>query len=515
MAGQITKNNVTALNTSSPLAAAKSPDSDVSPHTKSNSDPADYFSHGSPASGVKTDGAPGLGAASAAPPIVVASSGASTAGTTATTSSSTSGSDGLGKLGRASHDNDELPTVPSRKSSSASVTFRPPRNPSLPQGIPRKTDNRRLRESSPEPRKFKPHVGFDNLPVGEATKNNPSSLVLQTRHQGYQRSRRSRTFMIGVDEHSYSDYALVWLLNNMVDDGDEVVCVRVMESPVGKGEKAYQEDAKKLLEGIQAKNERNKAISLILEYSVGKLHDTFQQLLSMYNPSMLVVGTKGRSLGGIQGLMSNRNSFSKYCLQYSPIPVVVVRPDDKRQKKKEKRTHDPNRQSYAAMLAHNAGKHEVDSEGGSIYELETSISPDEEAHRVAAAIGLPARFDPTIKPYTPPTNSRRSSPVAGVRSPLSAGSTSASRSPETTRTESGDEESDNGEEGDDDEEFEVEAVSAQPVLARKNSEIVKEQEQKERLHRMEQGEAAALLKHQAKEAEEEEDEDESREKTNG
>ncbi|KAK3997707.1 hypothetical protein QBC44DRAFT_71384 [Cladorrhinum sp. PSN332] len=374
-----------------------------------------------------------------------------------------------------------------------------------------------LTESPLPPHRFKQHVGFDNLPVGEATKNNPSSLVLQVRHQGYQPSRRSRTFMIGVDEHAYSDYALVWLLNNMVDDGDEVVCVRVLESPVSKGEKAYQEDAKKLLEAIQAKNEHNKAISIVLEYSVGKLHDTFQQMLSMYNPSMLVVGTKGRSLGGIQGLMNTRNSFSKYCLQYSPIPVVVVRPDDKRQKKKEKRTHDPTRQSYAAMLAHNAGKHEVESEAGRIYELETSISPDEEAHRVAAAIGLPASFDPTIKPYTPATNSRRSSPAAGVRSPLSVETTSASRSPETTRTESGDEESDNGEDGDDDEEFEVEVVSAQPVLGRKNSEIVKEQEQKERLHRMEQGEAAALLKstQQAKEAEEEEEDDESRERTSG
>ena len=87
--------------------------------------------------------------------------------------------------------------------------------------------------------------------------------------------------MVGVDEHAYSDYALVWLLNNMVDDGDEVVCVRVLESPVSsKGEKVYQEDAKKLLATIQSKNEHNKAISIVLEYSVGKLHDTFQQMVS-------------------------------------------------------------------------------------------------------------------------------------------------------------------------------------------------------------------------------------------
>jgi len=86
--------------------------------------------------------------------------------------------------------------------------------------------------------------------------------------------------MVGVDEHAYSDYALVWLLNNMVDDGDEVICVRVLESYPRNGEKAYQEDANKLMREIQAKNQLNKAISIILEYSVGKLHATFQQLVS-------------------------------------------------------------------------------------------------------------------------------------------------------------------------------------------------------------------------------------------
>jgi len=301
--------------------------------------------------------------------------------------------------------------------------------------------------------------------------------------------------MIGVDEHAYSDCALVWLLNNMVDDGDEIICVRVLESTL-RPEKNYQDDAKRLLETIKSKNELNKAISIVLEYSVGKLHDTFQQLLGIYNPSMLVVGTKGRSLGGFQGLMNTRNSFSKYCLQYSPIPVVVVRPDDKRVKKREKRTHDPSRQSYAAMLSYNAGKHEADSEASSVYEFEKGISADEEAHRVAAAIGLPARFDPTIKPYKPrDTARRRSSP-----SSLASGRTrSLSPPPTSLPAESGEEES-----GDDEDEFEVEAVSVTPGGRQQPPGL--ERQQKERLHAMEVGEAAALLK-SGKASEPEDDDD--------
>ncbi|KAH6624713.1 hypothetical protein B0J18DRAFT_186874 [Chaetomium sp. MPI-SDFR-AT-0129] len=360
-----------------------------------------------------------------------------------------------------------------------------------------------LTVNPPSPHRFEQHVGFDNLPVGEATKNNPSSFTLQARHQGYHPSRRSRTFMIGVDEHNYSQYALVWLLNNMVDDGDEVICVRVLESPV-RPDKNYQDDARKLLETIKSKNELNKAISVILEYSVGKLHDTFQQLLGIYNPSMLIVGTKGRTLGGFQGLMNARNSFSKYCLQYSPIPVVVVRPDDKRLKKKEKRSQDPGRQSYAAMLAYNSGRHEADSEASSVYEFEKGISADEEAHRVAAAIGLPARFDPTIKPYQPRDSSRRRSSPSGHST---GRTTSLSPPPMPLAAESGEDES-----GDEEDEFEVEAVS-NGKFDDEDREQTGLEEKKQRLHAMEVGEAAALLKSgKADSLEDEEEEDDSRER---
>ena len=144
---------------------------------------------------------------------------------------------------------------------------------------------------------------------------------------------------------------------------------------------------------------------------------------------MLVVGTRGRSLGGIQGLVT-KNSFSKYCLQYSPVPTVVVRDYEKRKKKKEKRSNDPTRQIYASMLARSNGVHEANLETSSIYDMEARISPDEEAHRVAAAIGLPAAFDPTLKPididHILGRRSRTSSPAPGAASssPTAVGSRS-------------------------------------------------------------------------------------------
>ncbi|GAP86535.1 putative universal stress protein [Rosellinia necatrix] len=293
----------------------------------------------------------------------------------------------------------------SRKGSLGNVTFRAPQNPSLPQGLKKPHSSRRIREASPPYRKFESHVAFDNIPLGDPTPYNLTSFTLNVRHAGFQFKRRHRTFMVGVDDNSYSDHALQWLLDELVDDGDEIVCVRVIETQVRLTDNTYQDDAKALMEKIQTKNTQNRAISLILEYAVGKLHNTFQHLIKIYQPSMLIVGTKGRSMDGVHGFLVNRSSFSKYCLQYSPVPVVVVRPTEMREKKKAKRAGDPSRQSYIHILGNQ--KHEADSENSSAYELEPTLTPDEEAHRVAVAVGLPAAYDPTIKPLDPANLLRR------------------------------------------------------------------------------------------------------------
>lgn len=71
--------------------------------------------------------------------------------------------------------------------------------------------------------------------------------------------------------------------------------------------------------------------------------------INLYEPAILVVGTRGKSLGGFQGLLPG--SVSKYCLQHSPVPVIVVRPSSKRDKARSKRANDPSRLGYQEMLA--------------------------------------------------------------------------------------------------------------------------------------------------------------------
>ncbi|KAI0024981.1 universal stress protein family [Xylariomycetidae sp. FL0641] len=318
-------------------------------------------------------------------------------------------------------------------------------------------------------RRFESHVAFDNVPLGDTTNNNPISFTLNVRHHGFQFRRRHRTFMVGVDDNSYSDHALQWLLDELVDDGDEIVCVRVIESPIRLADKTYQEEAKALMSSIQSKNFQNRAIGLILEYAVGKLHSTFQHLIKIYQPSMLIVGTKG--IEGVQGFLVNRNSFSKYCLQYSPVPVVVVRPTEKRDKKRLKRAGDPSRQNYAQMLA--GQRHEADNDNGSIYELEPHLTADEEAHRVAVAVGLPAAYDPTIKPIDPQSLLRGSTARRATAASNKEAAGLLAKGALPAEREAGDQS------GSDSEEEEFEVTSGDEL-------------KKEKLHKMESNEGAAL-----------------------
>lgn len=136
--------------------------------------------------------------------------------------------------------------------------------------------------------RFQQHVGFDNIAGAEPTENNPIAFTLNVKHTGYKYKRRSRTFMVGVDENAYSNYALQWMLDEMVDDGDEIVCLRVIEPGTKLGsdralaEKKYKEEAHKLMGEIQAKNDEHRAISIVLEIAVGKLHTTFTKMVRTY-----------------------------------------------------------------------------------------------------------------------------------------------------------------------------------------------------------------------------------------
>lgn len=137
-------------------------------------------------------------------------------------------------------------------------------------------------------RKFQGKVSFDSIgSLSEPTERNTRSYTQNSKHEGYQYKRSSRTFMVGIDENSYSDIALQWMLEELVDDGDQIICLRVIDKDSkmiterALEVKQYQQDARELLDAIQKKNDDNRAVSIVLEYAIGKVHTTFQKMVCL------------------------------------------------------------------------------------------------------------------------------------------------------------------------------------------------------------------------------------------
>lgn len=131
---------------------------------------------------------------------------------------------------------------------------------------------------------FRPRVSFDTFDR-PADFIEESSFTLIAKHKDYEYTKRSRTFLCGFDENEYSVYALQWLINELVDDGDEIVCLRVVEKEDAiAGDRSvesgrYRTEAEATMRDIQSRNHDNKAINLILEFSIGKVNKVIDDMV--------------------------------------------------------------------------------------------------------------------------------------------------------------------------------------------------------------------------------------------
>lgn len=145
--------------------------------------------------------------------------------------------------------------------------------------------------------------------------------------------------------------------------------------------------------------------------------------------------------------------MSKYCLQHSPVPVIVVRPSSKRDKKKRKRLQDPTRRGYRDILDKSDNTASADpgytldplhrlsimpgDSMGTLAELERRDA-EEEARMVAEAIGYrPDQIAPDGEPLSRVTSARSDVSRRSGRSGRSGSFGShRSDSPETLRSPS-------------------------------------------------------------------------------
>ncbi|CAO1618770.1 unnamed protein product [Parajaminaea phylloscopi] len=202
---------------------------------------------------------------------------------------------------------------------------------------------------------YERRVGFDSMIDADETASGTFGFTLQVKSHGYQRTRNTRTFMCAVDENPYSERALEWLMESLVEDNDELVTVSVLEGdPDEIDQEQAREAAKELMSAILVLNEevKDRKISIVVEFVAGRVTSTIVRLIHMYRPDSLTIGTRGRSVNALQKLMGGAmiGGSSRDILLRSPVPVVVVRPENKVAKHLRERQADPKRRSYHALV---------------------------------------------------------------------------------------------------------------------------------------------------------------------
>ncbi|BGP18300.1 hypothetical protein JCM10213v2_006363 [Rhodosporidiobolus nylandii] len=213
---------------------------------------------------------------------------------------------------------------------------------------------------------FRRRVGFDTFEAGEELEGKSKatgggtgvtySFTLSAKSSEYCRTRWSRTFLVATDLNEYSTNATDWLLTSLLEDNDEVVVLRVIEpgSSAHNAWKASMEEARDeaegVLESLMRKNGEEKQISLIVEFAIGPIEETIHRMIEIYKPDSLVVGTRGRPDSLFKSAFMG--SISRWAVARSPVPVVVVRPDDKVREALSRRLQDSKRgRSYVSLLS--------------------------------------------------------------------------------------------------------------------------------------------------------------------
>ncbi|WFD45693.1 hypothetical protein GLX27_000317 [Malassezia furfur] len=198
-------------------------------------------------------------------------------------------------------------------------------------------------------------VGFDTMPDAEDTVSGSASYTLQVKSHGYSRTKHTRTFMCAVDATESSERALEWIMENLVDDGDEIVAVRVLDSEqdVVTQEKA-REGAHSLLSSIVELNENTRKISITVEFLSGPIKSSILRLVTMYRPESLTIGTRGKQVSALEKMLGTTplGNLSKSLIWQSPVPVIIVRPEDRVKKHLLKRMSDPRRHEYYDLVQH-------------------------------------------------------------------------------------------------------------------------------------------------------------------
>ncbi|GEM10323.1 usp (universal stress protein) family protein [Rhodotorula toruloides] len=255
-------------------------------------------------------------------------------------------------------------------------------------------------------------VAFNTFDAGEELEGKAKATGGGTGiHYSFTLSAKSANYC-----RKYSVNATNWLLTSFLEDNDEVVVLRVIEpgSSAHNAWRASMEEAKDEAESVLAyllkKNGNHRPISVIVEFAIGPIEETIHRMIEIYKPDSLIVGTRGRPDSLFKSAFMG--SISRWAVARSPVPVVVVRPDDKVREALERRLQDQKRgRSYVSLLSEKERKQlnqsQVSVKVTPVQEVSRAISPTPRPSTQSSSLSA-TNGAPLERTVTAPTSDDRS-----------------------------------------------------------------------------------------------------------
>lgn len=185
---------------------------------------------------------------------------------------------------------------------------------------------------------YKTRAAFDTISPPQLAPDGPELLSdidyrsldlpfysLAAKHPGVKLSYHARTVLFSYTGKQQADNALKWLMDELIEDNDELVCLKIIDKHSAKDVDKYHKQAADILRAVVAEADKvGKKLTIDVELGQGSVSKVVKHCTYLYQPSLAVVARTNYIDPRVSEMP--KDTATNYLLRSSVIPVIVVRP---------------------------------------------------------------------------------------------------------------------------------------------------------------------------------------------
>ncbi|KAG5366865.1 hypothetical protein CJU89_1309 [Yarrowia sp. B02] len=185
---------------------------------------------------------------------------------------------------------------------------------------------------------YKTRAAFDTISPPQLAPDGPELLSdidyrsldlpfysLAAKHPGVKLSYHARTVLFSYTGKQQADNALKWLMDELIEDNDELVCLKIIDKHSAKDVDKYHKQAADILRAVVAEADKvGKKLTIDVELGQGSVSKVVKHCTYLYQPALAVVARTNYIDPRVSEMP--KDTATNYLLRSSVVPVIVVRP---------------------------------------------------------------------------------------------------------------------------------------------------------------------------------------------